>query len=189
MRMYDEYHRNKAGAIIAARSLSPRLADRLAPPALAGDDLRRLERADRTLIVGEDNPYGAAPEHALYPAPERSAGARLGVILGLERGEQVATWRANLCQGRWRQRRASARAAELLQGPWRTFLLLGAQVRLSFERAVVEPRITFAGDDHVQVSSIGGRRFILIPHPSGRCRLWNIPGMEERARRAFQEHA
>ena len=57
----------------------------------------------RILLVGESNPYGADPEFALFPLPERASGARLQEILRLSTGEYLRRHdRVNLCaEGKW----------------------------------------------------------------------------------------
>ena len=45
----------------------------------------QLSPTPRTWLVGEQNPYGADPNFALYPLPENAAGARLARFLGLQK--------------------------------------------------------------------------------------------------------
>ena len=55
----------------------------------------------RALLIGEDNPLSAVPEHALFPYPVGCAGHRLAGILGLGNAAYLALWRTNLCVGGW----------------------------------------------------------------------------------------
>jgi hypothetical protein len=78
--------------------------------------------------------------------------------------------RVNLLSGpRWDSERAAGRAASLLvrdEYAGLPFVLLGFAARM--------PPFTRQDDPH--------RVYLLLPHPSGRCRAWNEPGSVERAR-------
>lgn len=97
------------------------------------------EACGRILMVGEDNPVSAAPEHALFPYPPRCAGWNLqDKILGIPRMHYLAIWRTNLCTGSWSVKSARERAKVLLatarlhegqdRVPWDVVVLLGAKV-------------------------------------------------------------
>lgn len=124
------------------------------------------------VIVGELNPYGVDPRYALHDMPSNSAGWRLrNKILELSRREYLALNRHNLCTGRWDDV-AALREADRLKAAYfgdYVFLLLGRKVATAFGLKGVE---LFTRVDST----------ILIPHPSGRCRVWNEPGSTERAR-------
>lgn len=127
----------------------------------------------RPLLVGESNPHSADPRHALYPHPPGCAGHRLMNILGLRRWEYMLLFdRANLlgCSPVWFPRAARERAAELLASD-RKLILLGAKVAAAF------------GFCDGPFRSYDGR-VLVLPHPSGRCRVWNDPGAAARAREA-----
>lgn len=149
------------------------------PPAITGD---------RPLLVGEANPYGADPEYALFPYPENSAGGRLcRLVLGYEGvGEYLRTYdRANLCTGKWGAVAARDAADDLLgaqlgRSP-APVVLLGRKVAAAFDRP--EPPFSM-----VRRAVFGrDRTFVLLPHPSGLCRLWSEPGAFERARALLLE--
>jgi hypothetical protein len=125
----------------------------------------------KPLLVGELNPYGADPKHALFPYPERSAGGRLcHRILAMHRAEYLRSFdRVNLCVGKWSVPAARRRAFELRQLRQPT-ILLGVKVCNAF---LV----------HFRPFEVSGGCLVL-PHPSGLCRLWNEPGAYERARTA-----
>ena len=137
----------------------------------------------RPLIVGENNPYGSDPYYALYPDPPMAAGGRLCRILGLSPEAYLARFdRTNLVAGwQWRAAEARRAAAEILEqrvcdaadGPLRVLILLGAKVRRAF--GYKDARLYH---DH------GG--VVCLPHPSGRCRLWDRPGAVQFARAAVE---
>lgn len=164
-------------------------------PTIIFEDAARAERVDCTvasvcsevLLLGEDNPLSSAPEHALYPYPENCSGERLcNIILRMRVADYLATWRTNLCVGRWSRHEAGNRAMVLMrsEAPWRTIVLLGRKVAKIFEpiTGFMQPftggRVTY-GDVTFQV--------VCIPHPSGQCREWNDPSSFERARAAILE--
>lgn len=121
----------------------------------------------KPLLVGEDNPYGADPRYALYMEPENSAGGRLcRVILGLSGREYLRRFdRVNLCSGKWSMVKARAAAFELLRaGNLRPIILLGRKVATAFG---------FQYDPVFTRIDRPGRAFFLLPHPSGRCRVWD----------------
>lgn len=142
-----------------------------------------IEWSTRPLLVGELNPYGSDPRRALAPLPPGAAGGRLCKVLGMSPKEYLKAFdRANLCVGDWDDDRARDRARSLLRSPRAGFVLLGAKVCRAF--GVAFDPFTVSGD-------VGDRGiFVVLPHPSGRCRLWNDPASAERARelvrRAFQ---
>lgn len=135
----------------------------------------------RPLLVGESNPYSARPEAALFPHPRNSAGARLCFdILGFR---QAAAYlrtfdRCDLCGLVWRLPDARARAAELATGD-RPLVLLGAKVCQAFN-------VTFEPFTETTLPwRERGRRglpAVILPHPSGRCRIWLRDGAVERGR-------
>lgn len=126
----------------------------------------------KVLLVGESNPYGSDPRFALYPAPPGCAGARLCAILGLTDGEYLRTFdRCNLLVGREWPIAAARRAASDLTAEYR--ILLGARVAAAHG-------LTFEPFCNVQDN---GWRGVILPHPSGRSRLWNYwPQAQARAR-------
>lgn len=126
------------------------------------------------LLVGEDNPYGSDPRFALYPKPPHSAGGRLcHRILQITEKAYIRDFdRMNLCSGKWSIAEARESAARILRdrlgqervdGPVAIFVLLGSKVCNAFG----VPFTPFS------LQSCG--RYIVLPHPSGRNRLWNDP--------------
>lgn len=138
--------------------------------------------SDKPLLVGESNPYGADPYFALYPEPEGCAGWRLcHRILGLTETKYLRTFdRVNVCEGPWDLKRAREYASEVQLARSGAFILLGAKVCQAF-------RVPYAPFS-VQSSLLGeSRRMYVLPHPSGRCRIWNDPGAAGRARDLLKE--
>ncbi len=126
-------------------------------------------------LVGESNPYGFDPYYALYPAPDGCSGHRLCcLILGMQRRAYIDLfYRVNLCVGKWSAKAARERAEALLTCPGR-WVLLGAKVSAAFKVPFVPFEISEGGT------------ILVLPHPSGLCRLWNEPGAIDRARAAMQ---
>lgn len=134
-----------------------------------------MSTGKRVLLVGEANPWGADPEFALYPAPDGTAGERLcRLIMGLPRAEYLRRFeRANLCPTKWSApvARASAAAisARLDGGDLDVAVLLG--------RKVAE---AFGAQDFAPFTHVG--KLVLLPHPSGLNRVWNMRGSFDKAR-------
>lgn len=126
------------------------------------------------LLVGENNPYGNDPRYALYCLPLNSAGGRLQrLVLGLRFSRYLELERVNLCSGKWSV--PAARAAAALYAPTaeRVPVLLGAKVSAAFGVPFVPFTRTEMG--------------VVLPHPSGRCTIWNEPGSVARARAVLAE--
>jgi hypothetical protein len=142
----------------------------------------------RAVLVGEDNPYSQDPRYALYPYPANSAGHRLqSKIMGVSLGDYLAMGRENLCWGGWSASAAKDGAARVL-GAYPAdvpVVLLGAKVAAAFCLARPWP-FTWR---HQSMSHMGGapRRVVFLPHPSGRCRVWNDPSSYEMARDVLRE--
>lgn len=127
----------------------------------------------RPLLVGELNPHSDDPRLALYPAPVFPSGWRLAQILGMGCAEYLERFeRTNLCSGFWSTEVAERRARQLArQG--RPIVMLGRRVATSFGHADLS---------FFRVVGHGGRRFALLPHPSGLSREWNDPASVRKAR-------
>ena len=141
--------------------------------------------ASRVLLVGENNPYGADPEFALYCYPPGCAGHRLFRIFGLPEDQYLGLHRTNLCAGDWSKTQAQARVWELLspQAPWRVIVLLGRKVTESFEKVALDsPLVAFSTR-----GCCPGMTLVSLPHPSGRnAAMWN-PKARDRARQIMRE--
>lgn len=129
----------------------------------------------KPILVGESNPYGSDPRYALYPYPDGCSGDRLArQILGMSREHYLEVFdRVNLCGGGWSKWLADMSAARLAS-EGRRLILLGSKVSGSFGFAF-EP------------FSKPVRGVLIMPHPSGRCRLWNDGVNIQRAREAVSE--
>lgn len=129
----------------------------------------------KPLLVGENNPYSNEPKHALYPWPPNSAGWRLcHRILDLQIRSYMARFdRINLCGLKWRQQDAEAAADEILHSDREVIVALGARVAKAFA-------VEFRPFERID-------RIIVLPHPSGRCHLWNDPESYGKAREVMKE--
>lgn len=138
----------------------------------------------KVVLIGEDNPYSNDPRLALFPRPPGSAGARLREMIGVDEMTYLRKFqRVNLCGGKWSLHDARGRAQELAvgelrRGKLRTFVLLGSKVCGVFgvqpEWFTILPEIPAAVP-----------RMIVLPNPSGRNRIWNVPGNWEKVRETF----
>lgn len=130
------------------------------------------------LIVGELNPYSEDDHFALYPRPRRASGFRLATkIMGLTEMEYLRQFdRINLCHFKWRKKDAVSAGFKLWNErvPGR-FILLGAKVADAF------------GHEFEPFTSkvVGAKRIVMLPHPSGLCRIWNECDSIDRARLAL----
>lgn len=137
----------------------------------------------KPLIVGENNPYSSNPVYALWPDPPHSAGGRLcNVILGMDIDAYCDTFdRVNLLsQAKWSVKEARTRAFELLDDTRHDFILLGAKVSRAFGM-LFSPFQTACMRDYDTDTYY---RFLVLPHPSGLCRVWNDPNSIQRTREA-----
>ena len=133
----------------------------------------------RPLLVGESNPYSRNPGDALLPWPEGAAGARLRDILGMTNEVYLAAFdRVNLLGGstKWSVRLARAVVSGL---PDVDRILLGARVCAAHGVGFVP--FTCVRPDGFRGGGAADVHWLILPHPSGRCRLWN-EGTAARAR-------
>lgn len=124
----------------------------------------------RPMLVGEDNPYGSDPYYALYPAPDGCSGERLcRLVLGMRRNDYLCAFnRVNLCPDKWSWRTAREAARSLSSCYTRRVIALGAKVAGAFGHEFRPFEIV--------------ENVLMLPHPSGRCRLWGNPGAYRLAR-------
>lgn len=163
----------------------------------------------RPVLIGELNPYGADPAMALYPLPEGSSGGRLQrLVCGLRRSTYCDLPRYNLCDGKWSAPAARERANELLRmhaGEDRDdrLVLLGRKVVGAFfggGRFRGEEGLHAADwpapftRDYMRYAPLGGRaterepeNLVILPHPSGLCRVWSERGAYARARALLRQ--
>jgi hypothetical protein len=142
----------------------------------------------KPLLVGEDNPYSRDHRYALYPEPEHSAGGRLcRLIMRLSVKDYIRGFdRVNLCAGEWSMREAKDHAdcimtdrimTNAILSNW-TVVLLGAKVTEAF-KFDFKPFSSLRYLDRAQI--------VILPHPSGRNRVWNEPGAFDRARETLEQ--
>jgi hypothetical protein len=138
---------------------------------VVGGCVSGVSRSRRVLLVGELNPYGSRPELALYHLPRGASGDRLRTYLGLTDVAYHRLEKVNLCGGGWEPGWARLAALDVLRRAEHDVLvLLGARVRDAFGGPVF-----FASARRRDCALVS------LPHPSGRCRLWNDLANVERA--------
>lgn len=125
----------------------------------------------KPILVGESNPYGCDPNYALYPLPTGCSGNRLcHRILGMGMDAYLDSFdRRNLCPGHW----SLAHAKQVAQSLWESsgrFILLGSKVCQAWQTPFVPFKI------------FDGGTCLILPHPSGLCRLWAAPDAITKAR-------
>lgn len=127
------------------------------------------------VLVGEMNPYGVDPRHALYDLPEGASGHRLRtIVLGVPRAVYFGFARHNLCVGFWSAGDAAAQASRLRTlYPTTPIVMLGRKVATAF--GYTGPACSRDG------------RLVSIPHPSGLCRAWGDPATVPRVRALLAE--
>lgn len=144
----------------------------------------------RVWLIGESNPYSDDPADALLPYPDESAGYRLCVtILGMSRAAYLRAFeRRNLVVGDgWSVPVARLEAArlQLEVAANDAVVLLGEKVA----RAWLGQHLAWSP---FTTRERNGVRYLTLPHPSGRSRLWNpsvTPGAFAKARHMVVELA
>lgn len=122
----------------------------------------------KILLVGELNTRGNAG--ALEVLGNGGSGDRLCKILGMTPEEYEETFdRVNLCYGEWSSRSARIMAdmlTKMTRYPY--MILLGRKVAVAFKDG---ERPLFGTGWIKDIPKI--RLYLILPHPSGRCRVWN----------------
>lgn len=120
----------------------------------------------KPILVGELNPHGLDPRTALFPRPKNGAGYRLcHNVLGLHEADYLRSFeRINLCTGKWDAAEAMSREMEIANSPKTTLVLLGKKVAAAFG---------FSGGTSFRIEGVYDHAAVLLPHPSGLCRVWN----------------
>lgn len=154
----------------------------------------------RPLLIGQAPGPNTNPDYPLFPAPSRSAGARLADIMGLSRGEYLRAFdRANLIpefpgkdgNGEDKFPRSPARFAAQVMRPLlrgRTVVLVGRQVAQAFgvESDWHEWQDLQVGPYHAVTRCPGVARIAVVPHPSGRNHWYNSELNRASARRFWE---
>lgn len=139
------------------------------------------------VLVGELNPYGINPRHALFDVPVNSSGWRLRhLVFQVTRRTYFSFQRHNLCTGKWSNKEAEREAARLYLRVYdsrqvdATFILLGKKVASAFGYRASDPftrNIDYPGTPG---------RIVFLPHPSGLCRVWGDPTSYARAQEVLR---
>jgi len=145
----------------------------------------------RPLIVGESNPYQSDAEsgycYAMFPEPENSAGGRLcRLIMRMNTHDYLRAFdRTNLCHGKWSVPRARMRARELAAerrderlGLASVIICCGVKVAVAFGLPTEPFKLYYAASPPT---------YVVLPHPSGLCRVWNELRAVERARDVLRQ--
>lgn len=120
----------------------------------------------RFVVVGELNPYGKDPKMVLYHLPRGASGDRLRTHLGLRDFTYAKLPKANLCLGAWNDVKAGEAARRLLS-EYDVLVTLGRKVARAVRGGAETPLI---GQFTVENQLV-----LTLPHPSGRCHVWNDP--------------
>lgn len=131
----------------------------------------------KPLIVGESpNPSVNTTHSVLDPRVPNGSGARLANIMGLTTDEFVHKFsRVNICIAKFDKSAARNNALVLKSSSlYEKFVLLGKNVAESF------------GFKYEPFTVKRSRAyFVILPHPSGKCRIWNAPESFNMARKAL----
>lgn len=134
------------------------------------------------LLVGEVNLRSNDASLDLSYLPLGGSGSRLAEILNMDAGQYYTSFlRINLCRGEWNIDRASEVAYGIHLASTdtnRVVVLLGAKVCQAFSLIKFTP---------FSLYRMSGYTIIQLPHPSGRCRIWNDLKNCNKARLAFFE--
>lgn len=151
----------------------------------------------KPLLVGEANPYQSDPRlaqrYALYPDPPRCAGWNLcHRVMQLDEDEYLRRFdRVNLCDRKWGMKEARARAASIVlerreaivERPSSAVILFGSKVCKAFG----VPFLPFMVSATLLTTTGPTMGYVILPHPSGLSRAWNVAGAHERARAVLKE--
>lgn len=150
-----------------------------------------MNTRERVVLVGEMPPQRwaldaryRAGHSPLYPHPPNSAGARLKALSGLGYGEYIyGLERVNLMHEwspSWNAAEARRRAMSIVTclRP-HTLILCGGRVATAFGVTETLPLKFY--------SEVLECNVVAIPHPSGRCRLYNQDSIRQYVREAFDE--
>lgn len=141
----------------------------------------------KPLLIGEANPYQTderlAIRYALHPDPPRASGGRLCFfVMGLDEQTYLSRYdRVNLCHPKWHLPTAREKAYRVLGERQSTdvIVLCGAKVAAAFDLPSAPFKVY---RDPVDVWPVR----VVLPHPSGLCRVWHTPGAVQEARRVLR---
>lgn len=158
----------------------------------------------KPLLVGEANPYQRNPRmamrYALHPDPPQASGGRLcHFVMGLDEETYLAAYdRTDLCFPKWSWPMARRRASELMaeRGPADVIVVCGAKVAQAFGlpswpfRVYQNEAQGMLGDplgEHELGPPSNAPIRVVLPHPSGLCRVWHEPDAVLRARAVLRQ--
>lgn len=150
------------------------------------DEVRRQYELVGTpgLVVGMAPGPRTSASLPMFPHPAGSAGGRLMRMSEMPVEAYLGRLRrANLCRGPFRVAEARNRARELYlehrtaDGPYARFVLCGRPVVDAFLELFKEPRYP----DWFERRCWAGVEYVAVPHPSGRCREYNVEEVRARA--------
>jgi len=137
--------------------------------------------SDRILLIGEANPFGGDSYYALYPVPTGCAGWRLcHIAFGMYAADYLKIFdRVNLCPAHWRDAAAKDEAARLrAESRDGRMVFCGAKVARAFGLPF-EPFCRRGPNNN----------WLILPHPSGKNRLWDKPDAVALTRQALLKMA
>lgn len=142
-------------------------------------------RSRKAIFVGEVNELTSDPRHALHPYPVNGTGDRLcHKVLRLKPSVYLTKIRrVNLCLWDWDMDRAKLKADSVVYENTGPIVLLGSRVAKAFGLKDIKLFSVFQGIKGTRLK----RTFVLLPHPSGRCRVWNDKGSYQKARRVLKK--
>jgi hypothetical protein len=141
----------------------------------------------KPLLVGELNPYGPSDDYALYPDPPGCTGWRLCYkVLELTEADYLEKFdRTNLCSRKWSNLEACYMANIIRNSGRQIIIMLGRKVTKAFGLAHVGP---FEAHHDLDADAPQSPTYIVLPHPSGLCREWHVPGAFLKARELVAKH-
>lgn len=134
-------------------------------------------------IIGEAPGRNTSPKLPLFPFPASSAGGRLMAYSGMKPTNYLATFHRRNVQtvlAPWSAPHARELATyierDMVDAKIHRVLLLGTRVGAAFE----------VGGLWSTLTTTSGITYFVIPHPSGRCRVYNDEPARARARAALR---
>lgn len=189
----DEFVARGMSAQAAANGAIPRLTTRplhMTPLELRfaglklGVHAQEIEGPAVGAIIGEAPGPNTSPKLPVFPFPASSAGGRLLTYSGMKPADYLSRfWRKNLftlylkgwCAPAAREL-ASYIEREIGERGISRALLLGGRVGAAFG----------VGGLWSSMKTSGGITYLVVPHPSGRCRVYNDESARRRARAAIR---
>jgi hypothetical protein len=136
----------------------------------------------KPILVGESNPYGPDPRYALYPDPPGCSGYRLCYnILAMSSYDYLRVFdRVDLVLGKWKPKEARAAADKMIEA---------ADFGTDYRAVLLGAKVCSAFGFPFKPFEVVNEFLLVLPHPSGLCRIWHEPGAMEKARTAVKQFA